>query len=312
MTLHFLPDRIENHANRARLEEVSRVLGGSLCTSPVGAVIAVENMEGATAIYGRRRTTEDTTLVLGNERRGVSKRMLAMAHEIVAIPTVSRSVRTLNVAAAAAVAGWYISHGSRAQREASDPDRRRPALLLVGDDHVEIGSSLRSAAALGYRDVFLEDRGAGWFDGPNHIRREAYAAARRHKNPLRAHRATIGLPSAFEEVVFVLPAGEAPPLERLALARGRRQLIVVGAHIQDFESAPERTRACSLGLVAEESVPLRVTASIALAEVARQVGRRVKARTGRQVRRPSYDAALTLADAGTGTLLIDADELLTF
>src|SRR3954453_9784141 len=89
-------------------------------------------------------------LHLGNERRGLSRATLSKADETVLIPILSRTVTTLNVAAAAAVAGWYIARGSGPERRTARPDRRRPALLLIGSDHVEVGSSLRSAAAFGY------------------------------------------------------------------------------------------------------------------------------------------------------------------
>src|SRR5881398_2476115 len=87
----------------------------------------------------------------------------------------------------------------------------RPSLFLVGDDHVEVGSSLRSAAAFGFRDVLLEDRGAGWFSGSANVRREARAAARRHKNPLRVHPATLGESATrYEEIVLVAASGAGP------------------------------------------------------------------------------------------------------
>ena len=121
-------------------------------------------------------------------------------------------MKTLNVAAAAAVAGWYVLHGSARQTQTARPDFRRPSLFLVGRDHVEVGSSLRSAAALGFRDILLDDRGAGWFAGTAAHRREARAAARRHKNPLRVHRASADDLERFEEVVIVLPSGPANPL----------------------------------------------------------------------------------------------------
>src|SRR5262249_29674308 len=160
----------------------------------------VENTATARPVYGRSPARGTVTLAVGNERRGLSRELLVTAAETVIIPTLSRTVRTLNVAAAAAVAGWYIARGSRGQAQPRHPERRRPAVLISGDDHVEVGSSLRSAAAFGHQQVFLEDRGAGWFDGDHHQRREARAAARRHKNPLRVRRALTGLPARFDEV----------------------------------------------------------------------------------------------------------------
>jgi hypothetical protein len=50
-------------------------------------------------------------------------------------------VTTLNVAPAAAVAAWYVLRGSGQQARAARPELRRPGLLLVGDDHVEVGQA---------------------------------------------------------------------------------------------------------------------------------------------------------------------------
>jgi hypothetical protein len=98
----------------------------------------------------------------------------------------------------------------------------------VGDDHVEVESGLRSAAAFGFREVLLEDRGAGWFDGSGAVRREARAAARRHKNPLRIQRATLDNAARFEEIVLVTPCGPGTALQRERLTHGKGQLIIVG------------------------------------------------------------------------------------
>ena len=64
----------------------------------------------------------------------------------------SRRINCLNVAAAAAVALYYLRQPHALQRTARrEPERRRPELLLAGaGDHVELGSALRSAAALGW------------------------------------------------------------------------------------------------------------------------------------------------------------------
>src|SRR5262249_19327746 len=152
LTIAFFADHVENASNRERIAEAALSLGGSTTSTLTPPIIAVENARGASSVYGRRPLRGAVTLAVGNERRGLSASTLAVASEIVAIPTASRAVNTLNVAAAAAVAGWYVLHGSGPQPRTSRPSERRPAVLLVGDDPVEIGSSLRTAAALGFRD----------------------------------------------------------------------------------------------------------------------------------------------------------------
>ncbi|MBO3744781.1 hypothetical protein J5X84_01785 [Streptosporangiaceae bacterium NEAU-GS5] len=352
MNLTLFPDGVENPANLARIGDAARLLGIGCGPTIIGRLIAVENAPGAADIYGRRPLRGEATLAVGNERRGLSAATMARADEVVQIPTLSRTVNTLNVAAAAAVAGWYVRRGSGPQAQTARPETRRPALLIVGCDHVEVGSSLRSAAAFGFRDVLLEDRGAGWFDGPSSVRREARAAARRHKNPLRVHRATLDHAARFEDVVLVTPSGPGTALHRERLTRGPSQLIVVGAHPDDLPpDVADRARIATLGLESVgsaplrpigalgaesaaprliggqgweavgsvgsvESVPLRLIASILLAEISRQVGRSRpslgrEARSVREPRRPRYGKAVHPLPPDA-SLLVDLDSLLDF
>jgi hypothetical protein len=174
-----------------------------------------------------------------------------------------------------------------------------------------VGSTLRSAAAFGFHDVLLEDRDAGWFDGPASVRREAFAAARRHKNALRVHRATIDLASRFEEVVAILPWGDAPPIHRAPLARGRRQIVILGAEEAELQRL-DRVHIGSLGLQSVAGPPLRLVASIALAEIARQVGRR-RPMPGRPAPRlPVYEAAIPLEPGEEDVFVLEAGRLLEY
>jgi tRNA G18 (ribose-2'-O)-methylase SpoU len=310
LSISFYADGVENGANLRRIEDAAHLLGVTSSTSIDGRLIAIENTPGAREIYGRRPLRDDATVAVGNERRGISQRLLAIADETIVIPTQSRTVTTLNVAAAAAVAGWFLLRGSGQQATAARPEHRRPGLLLVGDDHVEVGSSLRSAAAFGFRDVLLEDGGAGWFAGPSNVRREARAAARRHKNPLRVHPATLAeSASRYDEIVLVTASGAGPQLSRERLTRGLRQLVIVGAKPEDAAAA-EHVTVASLGLQPMEHEPLRLTASIVLAEIARQVGRR-RPVPGPPPRAPRWEKAIEPAP-DPNVLLVDPAELLAF
>lgn len=312
MSISFYADGVENDANLRRIEDAAHLLGMVSSTSIDGRLIAIENTPGAREIYGRTPLRNDATIAVGNERRGISRRLLATADETVVIPTQSRTVTTLNVAAAAAVAGWFLLRGSGPQATAARPDHRRPALLLVGDNHVEVGSSLRSAAAFGFRDVLLEDRGAGWYAGSSSVRREARAAARRHKNPLRVHPTTLAQSAPrYDEIVFVTPWGSAPPLSRQRLTRGLRQLVIVGAEPDEASAgAFGDVAVASLGLQPMEHEPLRLTASIVLAEIARQVGRR-RPVPGTPSRAPRYEKAIGPV-AGPEMFVVDPADLLAF
>lgn len=312
MTLTIFADRVEKEANLARLDDAARLLGTTCSAEIEGRLIAIENTAGAREIYGRRPLRGRTTLAVGNERRGLSTRTLDRADETLAIPTQSRTVKTLNVAAAAAVAGWYIIRGSAPQAHARRPEVRRPALLIVGSDHVEVGSSLRSAAAFGFRDVLLDDRGAGWFEGSAATRREARAAARRHKNPLRVHRASLAEAERFDEVLVVLESAKRIPLPQKHLARGRRQLVVVGLDADEVAGiAAAEIEVASLELTPVASAPLRLVASITLAEIARQVGRRRRPRPGVLTRPPKFATEVKLRSPDD-VLLVDPAVLLSY
>lgn len=184
--------------------------------------------------------------------------------------------------------------------------------MVVGTDHVEVGSSLRSAAAFGFRDVLLDDRGAGWFEGPAATRREARAAARRHKNPLRVHRATLSDLERFDDVLVVLESAKRLPLQRNRLTRGRRQLVVVGVHDDEVDGlAAASIQVASLELTPVVSAPLRFVASITLAEIARQVGRRRRGPPGAQTRPPKFAAAVKLRSP-EDVLFVDPSRLLSY
>ena len=308
--LRLLCDGVENPGNRERIETAAQLLGGACVESCEGRLIAVENAPDARSIYGRRPLRETVTLALGNERRGLSRATLAAAAETIVIPAQSRSVRTLNVAAAAGVAGWYVLRGSGEQARARHPRKRLPAVLLSGADHVEVGSSLRSAAAFGLDDVFLEDLGASWFAGEHGRRREARAAARRHKNPLRVRPGSPAIAERFEEVVAIVAGGDGTPLSRARLARGPRQLVVIGAEAERVVASAADARVVTLGLAAGRPAPLRIVASIALAEIARQVGSGLAPVPPARGRAPRYEDELTPAVADDADVLWLSSETL--
>ena len=146
--------------------ELLAALGDALpvaAAAEIGALhprtIAFDNGPGASDVYGLRPGT-GFTLVVGNERRGLSHGMRSLATHAAQVPMRSRRVNCLNVAAAAAVALYYLRQPQALRRGSRhDPERRRPELLLAGaGDHVELGSALRSAAALGWSRAFVEDR----------------------------------------------------------------------------------------------------------------------------------------------------------
>src|SRR5947209_12396142 len=81
-------------------------------------VIAFDSFDDAESIYGFRMPRgEAPAVIVGNERRGIAHEMRALASHRVEIPLVSRTLNSLNVASAAAVALAYLGSGGGADRK---------------------------------------------------------------------------------------------------------------------------------------------------------------------------------------------------
>jgi hypothetical protein len=268
-------------------------------------ILALDNLDGAADVYGFRSPPGPRpAVVAGNERRGIARDIASIATGAVQIPMVSRRLNCLNVAAASAVALYYLSRGGGgAAQLTTQPQKRRPELMLIGGaDHVELGSTIRSAGAFGWERIFVEDRGRVWFGCDRVTRSEGRAAARRGRNPIRLIAAPAGGRYAFDEVCVVTRRPTGMPVHRANLARGPRQLLVVpDESCLDLEREPwdrlgRAVRRVHLDLPRPNFVyHLRLIASIALAEAARQIGQRARPAPGRPApREPVYDATLAL------------------
>jgi len=112
-------------------------------------IVAFDNLPGAAEVYGYQAGLDFAVLV-GNERRGLSYECVKAATDKVQVPMFSRRINCLNVAAASAVALYYLCGtrvGSMAVR--GEPGNRRPEVLLLSPGtHVEVGSTIRSTAGL--------------------------------------------------------------------------------------------------------------------------------------------------------------------
>jgi tRNA G18 (ribose-2'-O)-methylase SpoU len=285
-------------------------------------LIACDNLPGADDVYGAARAPGlRPALVVGNERRGLARDVQALAGQRVQIPMFGRGPDCLNVAAAAAVVLYYLGRGGggRLHRH-TRPERRRPILLLVAPaDHVELGSTIRSAGAFGWDRLLVDDRAGVWFGVARAARAEGRAAARRHRNPLHVLPTTASTPAAFDEVTVVTTRHAGIPLHRASLAGGPRQLLAipdesaVNALQEDWERLGKRVRLIQLDLPAQAfPYHYRLVASIALAEAGRQIGQRARA-TGRPPARErvAYDSALAVLSAAAGEIVY-LDELVDY
>jgi hypothetical protein len=161
---------------------------GMLARSGV-PIIAIENTSGAEDLFKYRPPAGRFAVVVGNERRGVSRKVLRVADRVVQIPIGSVHINTINVAAAAAVAIYHLSHAGAGRIGAhGGRGRGRPEVLLTGvTDAIELGSAVRSAACFGWPRLFVHDRRATWFAADRVTRSLGRGAARRGRNPIRVH-----------------------------------------------------------------------------------------------------------------------------
>jgi tRNA G18 (ribose-2'-O)-methylase SpoU len=265
-------------------------------------VIAFDNLKGAREVYGFRPGI-DFAIVVGNERRGLTRTFREMATDTIEIPMLSRKINTLNVAAASAVALHYLAHVSVGpMRQRSKPNKKRPEILLMGgEDHIELGSAIRSATAFGWQRAFVEDRERIWFGCNRVIRSEGRAAARRGRNSIRLVPCSIEVSHGFPEVIIITTNSLGKPLHRMNLARGVRQLIVipdesgVDLNEEDWSRLGKNIKFAHLNLpVADFNYHYRLIATIALAEISRQVGRRRPGARKPTRWDPIYDRALEL------------------
>jgi len=268
--------------------------------------VAFDNLLGAAELYGYQ-VGPDFSVMVGNERRGLSYECAKLATDKVQVPMFSRRINCLNVAAASAVALYYL-RGTRVGPMAvrGEPNNRRPEVLLLGaGDHVELGSAIRSAAGFGWGRVFIEDRQQVWFGCERAVRSEGRAAARRGKNQILCIPCESGATHGFARVTIITTQALGAPAHRINLARGPSQLVVIPDEKNVDQSAETWSRLGKEVEFAHLQIPAtefqyhyRLTATIALAEISRQVGRRPTAKVPAAGRPPIYDHRLArLAEA---------------
>lgn len=266
-------------------------------------LIALDNLKNAQPVFGFQLPANARAgLVAGNERLGISTKVSSSADHALLIPMVSKKVNCINVAAACAVSLYYLSFGLKGKMQIrKDPGSRRPELLVVGgQDHVELGSSIRSAAAFGWTRMFLEDEQCAWFGSNRSQIAESRGAARRSKNSIRVVPTTPDHRFLFREAVVITRGDCGEPLHQLDLARGDQQVIILcdeekmQANERSWSNVAESIIYGRIHATESESYKyhFRHFSSIAMAEITRQVGQKALWTPSRQ--QQTYHSALKL------------------
>lgn len=279
-------------------------------------IVALDNLPGADSVYGFQvGRGPRPAMVVGNERKGIARDVTAIRHRAVQIPMASRRLNCLNVAAASAVALYYVSRGGGGKLQSGGGKRRPEVWLLGAADHVELGSSIRSAGAFGWGRLFVEDREGVWFNRDRATLTEGRAAARSARNPIRVVPASADRGYAFDQACIVTLHRTGIPLHQAQLARGASQVIVIPDETavdpgrEDWHRLARDVRYVHLPVpFPESSYHYRLIASIVLAEVARQVGQAAPSPARPRRHEPLYDRVLELLSEERGET-IDLSEL---
>jgi tRNA G18 (ribose-2'-O)-methylase SpoU len=181
-------------------------------------ILAVENHENARSVYqyhpprGKR-----LAMVVGNEKKGLDRKVSRLADVMLEIPMRNRPGISLNVASAAAAALYQLLFANAPKRTKSGRGRERPELVFWDPrDAADLGTSLRTAYALGWDAVWVMDQHNVWFDADRATTAQGRGAARRHKTSIRVRPFDPQKPAVTFDTLLVLAAGvEGTPLWRL-------------------------------------------------------------------------------------------------
>jgi hypothetical protein len=280
-------------------------------------IVAAENRPGAQTVYGLRPPSGARVgLLVGNEARGLRLPTLKRADAVVEIPVPSRNINCLNVAAAAAVILHYLATCDPLpfpQRTAAAVRKQRPGILLVGgSDAMELGSAIRSACAFGWEQVLLDDLGDAWYACDRRIKSEGRGSARRGRNPLRVVPWQESLLAGYRRLLVCTTDRGGQPLHRVPLT-GPDMLVVLPDDSAGEWRPPPSCRATvtavALPAVPPDAYHYRQAATIAMAEIARQLGRPGTDGIYLQCRRDRYRREAT---APPGELGLRIEDLLCF
>jgi tRNA G18 (ribose-2'-O)-methylase SpoU len=291
-------------ATIAKCDEQVKLISCDEVANRYSPIFALENLDEAHDIYGFKPPFGPrNALIVGNEKFGIARDMKEIANHVLQIPMPGPTLNTLNVAAAAGVALYYLYLGTGNKLQVrNNPQRRRPEILFTGvADHVELGSAIRSAGAFGWNRLFLEDREGVWFGCDRVKRSEGRAAARRARNSIRLVPVQKTSHFMFKEVLIV-SSKQGLLLDKTKLASGPQQLLVIPDESQIDVSREDWGRLGTDVSFAQIRLPgaeytyhYRLFASIALAEAARQIGQRPVAQRGRAARQGLiYDSTLAV------------------
>jgi tRNA(Leu) C34 or U34 (ribose-2'-O)-methylase TrmL len=193
-------------------------------------VLVCELTRNSVGVYDLPAPRQRTAIVVGNEERGVPRSVIKRANHVISVPMACRGLSSLNVAVAAAVILYSLTHDLARRRKVRSNLRIQSVDILIAgpSDPHELGSLLRSLYSFGWRRVFLSDPHNVWFSSDPAIILQGRAAARRAKNLLVVMPAAKLNLAHYDAVITCQQFQDGPPLSRFRLPECGRLLIVFG------------------------------------------------------------------------------------
>jgi ribosome-binding factor A len=227
--LVFARDVLEAGKTAMPENSVRELKGGLL--EDFDNVIACETGLTSRSLYDFALPPGKTALIVGNEQKGIRRRICKKADHVVSIPMRGRNMTSINVATAAAVTLYaFYNDLGRKKISATGVSQARSDLLIQGsDDPSELGSLLRSVWAFGWKRVFLLDSENVWFNTNRQAKLAGRAAARREKNPLAVLPGEKIKMESYDRVIHCVDDAAGTELSRYVLPVCKRPLIVLGA-----------------------------------------------------------------------------------
>jgi tRNA(Leu) C34 or U34 (ribose-2'-O)-methylase TrmL len=267
-------------------------------------ILALDNVAYSADLFAfKLAPTNKPALIVGNERFGISHDMVSTAEHVLHLPMSGPSLNMINVSAAAAIALYYLTAGVGARMPMrADPPRVRPEVLLIGgSDYFELGCTIRSAAAFGWERLFVDDRELVWF-GQNRALQSMETESDSHDARSAMKLVPVASPATYSfSKAIVVTRDSGTPLHLLNLADGPQNLIVIpdesriSAAEEDWSKYAHKVEFARIEVPQTKySYHYRLFASIALAEISRQVGHRAPSSRPAKVKQGRvYDSSLS-------------------
>lgn len=195
-----------------------------------GTILACETGVKARNIFDLPAPRGRSALVVGNEEQGIPKSVLKRCSATVTIPMFCEQLTSVNVAASSAV-GLYVLERDLARKGFSTRSTGHSSidlLIRAPGDPAETGSLLRSAAAFGWKKVYLQDPAGSWFTESRESVSVSRAAARREINPIVVLQADELPAHRFEKVVWCTGERTGVPLSRYRIGGCKNALLSLG------------------------------------------------------------------------------------